>query len=289
MPDPDSRGGHSFFIMFEMILRRAALRRPVLNGGWTKMSFSHYGKLCTEVYDLTKEVGQSFGGDIEFYQEKLKECKGRVLEAMVGSGRVIIPLVESGIAADGVDDSTEMLASCRTRLAERGLRAELYESSLQNLDLPHQYEAIIIPGGSFLLIDDRNESIQALRNLHAHLEPGGKLMMDVFLPDASIDIGKVHTSVFPLPGGDTITMESKLVEADFFHQRKVTHLKYEKWRSGSLIDTELQRFAIRWYGVEELRLVLKEIGFSHVEICADFEEGKELEKGHGKIVYFAEK
>jgi SAM-dependent methyltransferase len=253
------------------------------------MSFSHYGKLCTEVYDLTKEVGQSFGGDIEYYQGKLKECRGRILEAMVGSGRVIIPLVESGIVADGVDDSPEMLESCRNRLAERGLKAELYESSLQNLDLPHQYEAIIIPGGSFLLIDDRNESMQALQNLHAHLEPGGRLMMDVFLPDATFDIGKLHTSVFQLPGGDTITMESTLVRVDLFHQRKVTHLKYEKWRNGSLLDTELQRFALRWYGVEELRLILKEIGFTHVEICADFEEGKEPASGDQKIIYIAEK
>ncbi|MFL8938588.1 class I SAM-dependent methyltransferase [Rossellomorea oryzaecorticis] len=253
------------------------------------MSFSHYGKLCTEVYDLTKEVGQSFGGDIEFYQEKLKECKGRILEAMAGSGRVTIPLVENGIVVDGVDDSPEMLASCRHRLEERGLKAELYESSLQNLDLPHQYEVIIIPGGSFLLIDDRNESMEALKKLYAHLEPGGRLIMDVFLPDTTFDIGKVHTSVFPLPGGDTITMESKLVEVDFFHQHKVTHLKYEKWRNGSLVETELQRFALRWYGVEELILVLKEIGFSHVEICADFEEGEEPASGNQKIIYIAEK
>ncbi|KRE49913.1 hypothetical protein ASG81_03855 [Paenibacillus sp. Soil522] len=34
------------------------------------MSFSYYGELCTEVYDLTKEIGQSFNGDIEYYQER---------------------------------------------------------------------------------------------------------------------------------------------------------------------------------------------------------------------------
>ncbi|MGR3763179.1 class I SAM-dependent methyltransferase [Rossellomorea sp. NS-SX7] len=253
------------------------------------MSYSQYGKLCTEVYDLTKEVGQSFSGDLEFYKEKLKDCNGRILEAMVGSGRVIIPLLESGLKVDGVDDSENMLSSCRHRLEERGLHAELYESDLQSLDLPHRYEFIIIPGGSFLLIDDRSESIQALRKLHDHLEPGGRLIMDVFLPDGQFETGKVNTSVFPLPDGDTITMESKLVEADFFHQRKVTHLKYEKWRNGSLIDTELQRFALRWYGVEELRLILKEIGFSQIDICADFHEGRQPTGTNQQIVYQAVK
>lgn len=51
----------------------------------------------------------SFGGDIEFYQEKLKNFKGRILEAMVGSGRVIIPLLEAGLNVDGVDYSAEIL------------------------------------------------------------------------------------------------------------------------------------------------------------------------------------
>ncbi|MDB5084356.1 MAG: methyltransferase [Bacilli bacterium] len=32
------------------------------------MSFSYYGELCTEVYDLTKKVGHSFGGDVEYYR-----------------------------------------------------------------------------------------------------------------------------------------------------------------------------------------------------------------------------
>lgn len=77
------------------------------------MSFSYYGELCTEVYDLTKKIGQSIGGDLEYYREKLKNCKERILEAMVGSGRVIIPLLESGLIVDGVDYSHEMLASCR--------------------------------------------------------------------------------------------------------------------------------------------------------------------------------
>ncbi len=89
------------------------------------MSFSYYGELCTEVYDLTKPTGHSFGGDVAFYRDKLKLCKGRILEAMAGSGRVIIPLLEAGLAVHGVDYSPEMLASCRRRCEERGLEVTL--------------------------------------------------------------------------------------------------------------------------------------------------------------------
>jgi len=252
------------------------------------MSFSYYGELCTEVYDLTKKIGQSIGGDLEYYRSRLKHCKGRILEAMVGSGRVIIPLLESGLIVDGVDYSPEMLASCRQRCEERELAINLYESNLQELSLPDKYEAIIIPGGSFLLIEKREESLNALKRLYDHLQPGGRLILDLFLPDNNFECGQFGgTSTFTLPNGDTITMEDKLVEADLYNQYKVSFIKYEKWRNGALIQTELQRFALRWYGVEEFKLVLESIGFSDVVVSADFEYGKAPTNGKQQFVYEA--
>ncbi|GMK44381.1 methyltransferase [Paenibacillus glycanilyticus] len=258
------------------------------------MSFSYYGELCTEVYDLTKKVGQSFSGDIEYYREKLKHCKGRILEAMVGSGRVIIPLLESGLIVDGVDYSAQMLASCRYRCEARGLAPDLYQANLQELSLPHKYEAIIIPGGSFLLIEQREESIQVLNRLYEHLEPGGRLILDLFLPDNnynSSELGRWDgTATYHLPNGDLITMEGKNAEVDlFFNQYRVSYLKYEKWRKGVLIQTELQRFAMRWYGVEEFKMILEGIGFSDVTVCADFVDGKKPSNGNQKFVYQATK
>ncbi|OME77722.1 SAM-dependent methyltransferase [Paenibacillus sp. FSL A5-0031] len=252
------------------------------------MSFSYYGELCTVVYDLSKKTGQSIGGDLEFYQDRLKDCKGRILEAMAGSGRVLVPLLEAGLQVDGVDYSAEMLASCRQRCEERGLVTELYESNLQQLDLPHRYEAIIIPGGSFLLIENRDESLLALKNLYTHLEPGGRIILDLFLPDNNFSCGQYSgTSTFNLPDGDIITMEDKLVEADLYNQYKISYIKYEKWHNGALIQTELQRFALRWYGVEEFKLILENIGFSDVVVSADYNYGQAPSNGKQNYVYEA--
>jgi ubiquinone/menaquinone biosynthesis C-methylase UbiE len=252
------------------------------------MSFSYYGELCTEVYDLTKKVGQSLGGDLEYYYGRLKQCEGRILEAMVGSGRIMIPLLEAGLQVDGVDYSPEMLTSCRQRCEERGLQASFFESNLQALSLPSKYEAIIIPAGSFLLIEQREQSLKALRRLYDHLQPGGRLILDLFLPDPNFEIGKLGgTSTFNFPNGDIITLESKLVEADLFNQYKVSYLKYEKWRNGALIQTELQRFALRWYGIEEFKLILESIGFSDVVVSADFEFGEQPTNKNQNFVYEA--
>jgi hypothetical protein len=181
-----------------------------------------------------------------------------------------------------------MLASCRQRCEEKALTAQLYQSNLQDLSLPHSYEAIIIPGGSFLLIEQRDESLNVLKRLYDHLQPGGRLVLDIFLPDTQFQCGPMGgRSTFELANGDTITMEKTLVEADFYQQYKVSLIKYEKWRQGALIQTELQRLAVRWYGVEEFKLVLENIGFSDVVISADFEYGKSPTQRNQHFVYEA--
>ena len=136
------------------------------------MSLSSYGRLATEVYDITKPLGHSFG-DVEFYLERLKSCTGRVLEPAVGTGRVLIPLMEAGLEIEGADNSPEMLAVCRARCAERGLEPVLHEEDLGSLSSPERYEAIIVPAGSFLLIERREQSLGALKRFREHLLPGG--------------------------------------------------------------------------------------------------------------------
>jgi SAM-dependent methyltransferase len=236
------------------------------------MSLSSYGKLATEVYDIDKPIGHSFG-DVEFYLQRLKSCTGRVLEPAVGTGRVMIPLLEAGIEVEGVDNSAEMLAICRARCAERGLQPVLQERDMRSLSLPERYEAIIIPAGSFLLIERREESLGALKRFREHLLPGGRLILDLEL-QTDFRMGTISTGTVQTPQGETITVESIVVEVNFLEQYSVSHLRYEKWRDGELLRTEMQRFAGRWYGLEEFELVLKSLGFSEVVVSADYEYGK---------------
>ncbi|AFH66304.1 methyltransferase [Paenibacillus mucilaginosus K02] len=247
----------------------------IIHGGMPYMSLGAYGTLCTEVYDLTKPVGQSIGGDLEYYKERLRSCRGRILEAMCGSGRLLIPLAEAGLAVDGIDESPQMLASCQGRCEERGLTPRLFQGKLQELSLSCLYEAIIVPAGSFLLIEDREESVDVLRRFHDHLMPGGRLILDLEMPDLqSLKTGSTGMSTFPHPDGTVITMESRTVEADLYRQVVVTHLRYEKWRQGSLVASELQRLALRWFGIEEFRMLLENTGFSKVTVSADYEYGR---------------
>lgn len=141
--------------------------------------FGYYNKLSSEVYDMDKNVGLSFG-DVEFYSERLASCKGNILEPGVGTGRILIPLLESGLKVDGFDVSEEMLHICRNNCEIRGLNPKLVQGKMESFSLDTEYEAIIVPTGTFLLLHRREDSIKALKNFYDHLSNGGRLIIDTF-------------------------------------------------------------------------------------------------------------
>ncbi|QTM98940.1 methyltransferase domain-containing protein [Sediminibacillus dalangtanensis] len=232
----------------------------------------YYHKLSSEVYDMDKYIGLSFG-DVEFYGDRLASCKGQVLEPGVGTGRMLIPLLESGLKVDGMDVSQEMLKICRHNCDDRGLNPKLFEGQMESFSSDTKYEAIIVPNGTFLLLHKREDSIKAIKNFYNHLSNGGRLILDTFL-ETDFSIDKISTRTWKTKNGDIITLESKVVEVDYLNQYKISHNRYEKWNNGELLHTELEQFPLRWYGVEEFKMLLEKIGFEDIIISADYKYGQ---------------
>jgi len=92
---------------------------------------SYYNKLSSEVYDIDKYVGLSFG-DVEFYSDRLASCTDNILEPGVGTGRILIPLLEKGLKVAGFDVSNEMLKVCRNNCEKRGLNPKLFEGKMES-------------------------------------------------------------------------------------------------------------------------------------------------------------
>lgn len=232
----------------------------------------YYSKLSSEVYDLDKYIGLSFG-DVEFYSDRLASCTGNILEPGVGTGRILIPLLEKGLKVDGFDVSEEMLKICRNNCEKRGLKPKLFKGKMESFSLDAEYEAIIIPTGTFLLLHKREDSIKALKNFFSHLSNGGMLIVDIFL-QTEVSTNKISTRNWESKSGGMITLEDKIVEVDHVNQYTVSHNRYEKWDNGKLIQTELERFPLRWYGIEEFKMILEQIGFEDIIISADYKYGQ---------------
>jgi SAM-dependent methyltransferase len=247
--------------------------------------FCSYGDLCTEVYELSKPIGHSFG-DVEYYRERLKACEGRILEVAAGTGRVLIPLLEAGLVVDGMDTSPSMLSVCKEHCINRGLDPRLYDGNMKNFSLSNTYEAIIIPAGSFLLIEKREESINALKCFHNHLIPGGRLIIDLFL-QTNFNTNISSTRTWTTPNMEAITLESKPIEINFLEQYIISYSRYEKWKDGKLLKTEMERSFIRWFGVEEFKLLLESVGFTDVSVSSDYVYGKTPTQSNQVFTYEA--
>lgn len=220
-----------------------------------------YGTLCSLFYDATKAYAPQ--KEVDFYARFIELNPGRVLEAMSGSGRLQLPLMQRGYTVDGVDNSPIMLDRCRTRSKELGLSPELYEQSLEELALPHRYATVTIAVGSFQLICDRAAATQALKNLHAHMLPDGNLLIDVFVPDVTIDPRSVR--IARLDEQRTIRLTTRHV---FDQQAKLAQAfcNYELLVNGLVERYEHELLEVTWYSYEELHELFTSAGFTIIKI-----------------------
>lgn len=246
---------------------------------------NRYARLASWVYNLDKPVGRSFG-DVEYYRKRLEPCRGAVLEPAVGNGRVFVPLLEAGFAIEGFDASEEMLAYCREECRSRNLSARLTRQTFEDFRYESAFSAIVVPAGSFQLLADAASAKTVLRRFFDHLAPGGKLLLDLDSIGAFLEpAGPVRS--WTAPDGDLLTLTEQRVETDHVAQTTLTHLRYDHWRDGRLLESELDLFRLRWWGVEEFSLVLRDAGFADVVVSGNYEHGRQPRNGDDSISFEA--
>lgn len=123
-------------------------------------------------------------GEVEFYTELAREAQTnglRTLEVTCGTGRVTIPMARAGIRMVGLDNSPAMLDVARRN--SEGLDIEWVEGDMRSFDLDERFGLVTIPVGSFQLMLTVDDQLDALRCIHRHLPPGGRLVFEVENPD----------------------------------------------------------------------------------------------------------
>lgn len=223
-----------------------------------------YKSLCTEFYDLTKPLAS--GDEVAFYTEKLSHKT--VLEAMCGSGRLLIPLLKAGLEINGLDYSSEMLANCRERLKEESLEAPLYEQDIEESTVPNLFDAIIIAIGSFQLLHPREKALKVLIKMKKILKPGGQIFIETFVPwDVLYENNEYEESerVVEIDYSTKIHLRS-VNQADKFYQFIKSKNFYKKTQNGKTMQTEEEELYINWYYRYEMMYFLEKAGFKNVEL-----------------------
>lgn len=229
-----------------------------------------YGKLPTEVYDLDKPIGHSFG-DVEYYCRHLAGITGPILEPAAGTGRILIPLLEAGLVVEGLDTSADMLAVCRRNCRERGLSPVLHQADMTEFVRPGAYAAVIIPTGSITLLDGRQAAQRALAAFHESLASGGRLIVDVPAPGF---IAEPEPMRYWRRGDDLWTLQVMHIEYDRAANQTTRFLRYEKWHDGQLAETEIQPFRLQQWSLTEFGDLLAEAGFANLTITADYADDR---------------
>lgn len=225
------------------------------------MSLQAYGNLCSLFYDVTK--GYALEREVDFYSSFIPNKNARVLEAMCGSGRVMIPLMQRGYQVEGIDNSKNMLDRCRRRCAELGLSPILHEQSLETMLSPNRYDVVTIAVGSFQLITNRSAALVSLKNLHAHMNEGGILLIDTFVPDVNGDPWTVRYA--RMDAHKTVRLTTRHV---FDAQKKIAdaYCLYELLIDGIVQQEEKELIQVTWYRDKEFEFLLRKAGFKLVNI-----------------------
>jgi SAM-dependent methyltransferase len=242
----------------------------------------HYGLVAR----WWAEFNKADPAELAFYREFVERDGQPALDLGCGTGRLLVPLLQTGLDLDGCDVSLDMLALCREQAARTGLSPSLYQQAFHELDLPRTYRTIYICD-SFGIGGHREQDLEALHRCHRHLAPGGTLVFSHELPYEDADLWPYwlaeHRHQLPeawrdtgtrkrTAGGDDIELRTRLVDLDPMEQRLTLQMRAALVRDGHRVAEEEHILQTSLYFRNELLLMLAHAGFADVEVRAGYRD-----------------
>lgn len=140
---------------------------------------STYGELIADQYDtLYSDIDPNL-------VDRLLELSsgGKTLELGIGTGRIAIPLSNRGVEIHGIDASQAMLEKLRSKGKGRSIPVKM--CSFAEFDMEEKYEFIFIVFNTFFGLLTQKEQISCFKSVSKSLRPGGKFLIEAFVPDLS--------------------------------------------------------------------------------------------------------
>jgi SAM-dependent methyltransferase len=224
--------------------------------------------------------------ELAWYQARIAQGGEPALDLACGTGRILLPLRRAGIAVDGCDVSADMLALCHAGAVRAGVTVQLYAQAMHTLDLPRHYGTIFICD-SFGIGAERAEDALTLRRCHEHLAPGGLLAFSHYLPYENprqwqywLPAGRAQLpEPWPEHGrqretqtGERFEVRTREVALDPFAQRWTRQIRVTREGGGQPAEQEEYTLTENQYFVPELTHMLREAGFSEVQLTAAYSD-----------------
>ena len=228
--------------------------------------------------------------ELNLLEKFLQKHPGTALELGCGSGRLLLNLIKKGFFIEGLDNSTEMLASCQKNAHD--LSPTLHLADISNFNTRTTYSAITIPAFTLQFIPPDQLPI-VLQNIQNHLHPGGGLYITTFIPWAEIT-GELEEDIW-YPDHETALDDSTIAscETRFLIKRISQQLQREHRykitdKSGKTLESSTSNHLLHWLWPNELTRILNQAGFSITQTIGDFESNQTCDENAHIITYYTQ-
>ncbi|OGO13418.1 MAG: hypothetical protein A2032_05695 [Chloroflexi bacterium RBG_19FT_COMBO_49_13] len=103
------------------------------------------------------------------------------LELGIGTGRIALPLSQTGVTVHGIDASNSMVA--RLRAKPGGEKIPVTMGSFADVPIEGKFALIYVVFNTFFALLTRDEQIRCFQNVARHLASDGVFVIEAFVPD----------------------------------------------------------------------------------------------------------
>ncbi|MDF6044560.1 class I SAM-dependent methyltransferase [Streptomyces sp. JH14] len=106
---------------------------------------------------------------------------GAALEFAVGTGRVAVPLAERGVPVTGVELSLPMIGRLRTKVDEATIPVVV--GDMATSVVPGEFTLVYLVYNTISNLLTQAEQVECFRNAARHLTPGGRFVIELWVPE----------------------------------------------------------------------------------------------------------
>lgn len=251
---------------------------------------------AAEFYDYVAPYATR--GDVQFYVDESLASNGPVLELGCGTGRVLIPIARAGVKITGLDVSPAMLDLCRAKLRAEPQdiqsKAELQHGEMRSFELGKKFALITLPFRPFQHLLTVEDQLACLACIHRHLEPGGRMILDLFNPSLDYLVNRPIGEELPegppftLPDGRHVVRTFRIAAQDRFAQVNDVELIYS-WSLNGRSEREVHSFRMRYLFRFETEHLLARSGFVVDALYAGYDRSAFGSTYPGELIFVARK
>ena len=188
---------------------------------------------------------------------------GAALEFAIGTGRVAIPLSERGVPVTGIELSRPMVDQLRTKVDAETIPVVLGDMS--STTAPGSYTLVYLVFNTIANLLEQSEQVACFRNAARHLSPGGRFVIELWVPELrKLPPGVPATVGLAEPG--YILLDTY----DVLRQHVVSH----HFHFGEGREARLFRSPHRYIWPAELDLMAQLAGFERESRHADWSDSE---------------